>query len=93
MKSLDAHIFSLVEDPNMTFRELLDIVNSICLQRIPLTEKIDGQNFTLGFKDNKFCLMQKGNTDFNRSKYYHTAHRHGSGYGKDKRFVNIAFLY
>lgn len=69
MKTLDAHIFSLVEDPNMTFRELLDIINSICLQRIPLTEKIDGQNFTLGFKDNKFCLMQKGSTDFSRSKY------------------------
>ena len=82
MKALDAHIFSLVEDPSMTFRELLDIVNAICLQRIQLDEKIDGQNFTLGFKDDKFCLMQKGNPDFNKSKYisdlkdeiYHLSH-------------------
>jgi len=82
MKTLDAHIFSLIEDPSMTFRELLDIVNAICLQRIQLDEKIDGQNFTLGFKDDKFCLMQKGNPDFNKSKYisdlkdeiYHLSH-------------------
>lgn len=68
MKTLDAHIFSLVEDPNMTFRELLDIVNAICLNRINLNEKIDGQNYTLGFLNEEFFLMQKGNTSFEKSK-------------------------
>ena len=62
MKTLDAHIFSLVEDPNMTFRELLDIVNAICLNRIDLDEKIDGQNYTLGFLNNELFLMQKSQT-------------------------------
>tara|TARA_B100000035_G_C21031704_1_gene568847 strand:+ start:503 stop:1615 length:1113 start_codon:yes stop_codon:yes gene_type:complete len=82
MKTLDAHIFSLLEDPSMTFRELLDIVNSICLQRISLDEKIDGQNYTLGFLDNTFYLMQKGNTNFEKAKtsadlkneIYHLSH-------------------
>ena len=82
MKTLDAHIFSLVEDPDMTFRELVDIVNAICLNRIQLDEKVDGQNFTLGFKNDSFCLMQKGNPDFNKAKYmsdlkdeiYHLSH-------------------
>lgn len=68
MKTLDAHIFSLVEDPNMTFRELLDIVNAICLNRIDLDEKIDGQNYTLGFLNNELFLMQKGNTSFEKAK-------------------------
>ena len=36
MKKLDAHIFSLVEDPEITFRELTDIVNAICLNRIKI---------------------------------------------------------
>jgi len=82
MKKLDAHIFSLVEDPSMTFRELLDIINSICLKRISLSEKIDGQNYTLGFLDGKFYLMQKGNPDFKKIKstsdlkdeIYHLSH-------------------
>lgn len=68
MKTLDAHIFSLVEDPNMTFRELLDIINAICLNRIQLDEKIDGQNYTLGFINEEFRLMQKGNPSFEKSK-------------------------
>ena len=68
MKKLDAHIFSLVEDPNMTFRELTDIVNAICLNRISLDEKVDGQNFTVGFLDGEFYLMQKGSQDFFKAK-------------------------
>ena len=68
MKKLDAHIFSLVENPEMTFRELTDIINAICLNRINLDEKIDGQNFTVGFLDGEFYLMQKGNSDFLKAR-------------------------
>lgn len=71
MKSLDAHIFSLLENPNMTFGELIEIVSSISNGTVELDEKIDGQNYTLGFYNNEFRLMQKGNPDFLKSKTIH----------------------
>tara|TARA_B100000287_G_scaffold19791_1_gene19784 strand:+ start:411 stop:1523 length:1113 start_codon:yes stop_codon:yes gene_type:complete len=71
MKTLDAHIFSLVEDPNLTFRELISIVDAVSRNQIRVDEKVDGQNFTVGFRGGEFGLMSKGSTNFTKIKTVH----------------------
>ena len=66
--SLDSHISSLTEDPTMTVGTLLSIAEDLLRGSIPIKEKIDGQNFTIGFNGDEFVLLMKGNEDFEKGK-------------------------
>lgn len=68
IKQLDAHISSLTEDSNMSFGTLCKIIESIECGDTTFKEKIDGQNFTIGFDGKKFVQMGKGNPDFSKAK-------------------------